>query len=126
MDTALWIVQGLGAALFLMAGGMKLMAPLDQLKTKLTWVEDFSPLSVRLIGLSEVAGALGLVLPMWLGTAPVLTPLAAAGLVVAMLAALGLHVKRGEYGSVVVNLVLAGLMGFIVYGRYYFIELAMA
>ena len=75
MTHALWIVQGLLAALFLFAGGVKLVLPLDQL----TGPVPLPGLFVRFIAVAEVLGALGLILPGLLGIRPGLTPPAAAG-----------------------------------------------
>src|SRR6267142_5794789 len=83
MNVALWIVQGLLAALFLVAGGAKLVLPLDQMTGPVAlpgWL-------LRFVGVAEVLGALGLVLPWLLRIKPGLTPLAAAGLVIIMVGA---------------------------------------
>src|SRR2546422_6588340 len=83
MSAALWIVQGLLAAIFLFAGGAKLVLPLDQL----TGPVALPGLLLRFIGVCEVLGALGLVLPGLTGIRPGLTPLAAVGLVMVMIGA---------------------------------------
>lgn len=91
MNFALWIVQGLLALLFLFTGGMKLVLPLEVLTAQ-------SPLPgwfVRLLGVAEVLGALGLILPGLLRIRPGLTPLAAAGLVIIMSGATGLTLAGG-------------------------------
>src|SRR5947207_10989929 len=83
MNVTLWIVQGLLAALFLVAGGAKLVLPLDQMTGPVAlpgWL-------LRFVGVAEVLGALGLVLPGLLRIKPGLTPLAAAGLVIIMVGA---------------------------------------
>ncbi|MBI3962282.1 MAG: DoxX family protein, partial [Deinococcus sp.] len=81
MNIVLWIVQGLLALGFLMAGATKLMRSKAQLAPRMPWVEDFSLGTIRAIGAVEVLGALGLVLPTLMGILPWLTPLAALGLV---------------------------------------------
>src|SRR3989475_3590159 len=83
MNVALWIVQGLLSALFLFAGGAKLVLPLDQMTGPVALPGWF----LRFIGVAEVLGALGLVLPGLLRIRPGLTPLAAAGLVIIMIGA---------------------------------------
>src|SRR5437870_4876205 len=83
MNAALWIVQGLLAAVFLFAGGTKLVLPLDQL----TGPVALPGLLLRFIGVCEVLGALGLILPGVLRIRPGLTPLAATGLVIIMIGA---------------------------------------
>ena len=89
MNVALWIVQALLAALFLFAGGMKLVMPIEELMKQMPL-----PLPgwfLRFTGVVEVLGALGLILPGLLGIRPGLTPLAAAGLVIVMIGAVGIH-----------------------------------
>ena len=83
MNLALWIVQGLLAALFRLAGGAKLILPLDQMTGPVALPGWF----LRFIGIAEVLGALGLVLPGLLRIRPGLTALAAAGLVIIMMGA---------------------------------------
>jgi len=82
-NAVLWVVQALLAALFLFAGGMKLVMPIDQLVAQSHMSGGF----LRFIGVVEVLGGLGLVLPGLTGIAPILTPLAAAGLVIVMITA---------------------------------------
>jgi uncharacterized membrane protein YphA (DoxX/SURF4 family) len=76
----LWVVQGLLAALFLFAGGMKLIVPIEALTMPVPLPGAF----LRFVGIAEVSGALGLVLPGLLRIHQELTPLAAAGLVIIM------------------------------------------
>ncbi len=80
---ALWILQGLLAALFLFAGGFKLAMPLDELAR----TASMNGMFLKFIGLCEVAGGLGLVLPGLFRVRTGLTPLAAAGLVIIMIGA---------------------------------------
>lgn len=96
MNIVLWILQGLAALVFLMAGGMKLTQPIDKLAGRMEWVKSFSPTQVRLIGTAEVAGALGLILPGITGILSLLTPIAAACLVVLMLGAVFTHFRLHE------------------------------
>lgn len=84
MNVALWIVAGALAVMFAMAGAMKTTQAKDKLAEKLPWVEDISTGTLRLIGVAEILGALGLILPAWTGIAPILTPIAAVGLAVIM------------------------------------------
>jgi uncharacterized membrane protein YphA (DoxX/SURF4 family) len=115
---ALWIINILLALAFLLAGGMKAALPKDALaKRGMEWVADFTPAFIKFIGIAEVLGALGLVLPILTGIATVLTPIAAVGLTIAMLAALVVHARRKE--SYIPTLVLAilsavsAVLGFI-------------
>lgn len=118
MNIALWVVQGLLAVGFGLAGVVKSTQPKEKLAANLPWVEDFSAGTVRLIGVVELAAALGLVLPAVTGIAPVLTPLAAAGLAVVMVLAAVVHVRRKEPSGVVVNAVLFALAVFVAWGRF--------
>ena len=120
MDTAVWIVQILLALAFFMAGLMKIVQPIDKLQERMTWVESITPRSlVRGIGSLEVLGALGLILPAVTGILPALTPLAAAGLVLTMIGALGLHIRRGDaIVRAMPSVVLLVLAIFVVYGRF--------
>ena len=126
MNTALWIVQILLALAFFMAGLMKLTQPLDKLQERMAWVESINPRNrVRVIGLLEMLGALGLVLPALTGILPWLTPLAAIGLILTMLGALTLHIHRQDpIAMPLANLVLLALAAFVVYGRLVAVPLA--
>jgi uncharacterized membrane protein len=118
MNIALWIVAAVLAALFGIAGILKSTQPKERLQPNLPWVEDFSTGTVRLIGVSELAGALGLILPAATGIAPILTPLAATGLAVIMVLAALTHVRRKEPGGIVFNAVLFLLAAFVAWGRF--------
>jgi hypothetical protein len=98
MNTLLWLAQLGLAAIFFGAGVMKLLVPKSVLETWPTmgYVTEHTALQMRLLGIAEVLGSLGLVLPWWLGIAPVLTALAATGLVVLMGGAMATHRRRHE------------------------------
>lgn len=114
MTYALWIVQGLLALIFLWAGGMKLVMPLEQLAGPIP----MPGLLIRFIGVAEVLGALGLILPGLLRIRPGLTPLAAAGLVIIMIGAVVFTLAGGEVGMALIPLVVGLLAAFVVYGRW--------
>jgi uncharacterized membrane protein YphA (DoxX/SURF4 family) len=118
MNIALWIVQVALALAFGMAGFMKLTQPYEKLSERMAWVNDFSPNIVRAIGLIEILGALGLILPGVTGILPVLVPLAAVGLLLDMVGAALTHVRRKEFSIIVANLVLLALAAFVAYGRF--------
>ena len=119
MDITLWIIAGLLALAFLAAGAMKLAKSRAQLaESGMAWTEDFSDSQVKLIGLVEILGALGLILPAALGIAEILTPLAAAGLALTMLGATAVHARRGEKSNIPVTLVLAALAAFVAVMRF--------
>src|SRR5712691_2713117 len=114
MNVALWIVQGLLAAVFLLAGGAKLVLPLDQMTGPVALPGWF----LRFIGLAEVLGALGLVLPGLLRIRTGLTSLAAAGLVIIMIGATAVTLAGGMVAVALMNVVLALLAAFVAYGRW--------
>jgi len=118
MDIALWVVAGLLAALYLAVGAMKLLRGRRGLRDRMGWVEDFPDVVVRLIGLCEIAGALGLILPWATGTLPWLTPVAAGCLVVLQVLAITVHVRRQETSQLGINVLLALLAGFVAVGRF--------
>ena len=114
MNVALWIVQGLLAALFLFAGGAKLVMSLDQMAGPVALPEWF----LRFIGVAEVLAALGLILPGLLRIRPGLTPLAAAGLVIIMIGATVIGLVGGMVVVALMNVVVALLAAFVAYGRW--------
>ncbi|NGO42411.1 DoxX family protein [Streptomyces ureilyticus] len=118
MNVFLWILQAVLAAMFAMAGVMKSTQPKDKLVDKLPWVADFSPAAVRFIGLVEFAAALGLILPAASDIAPVLTPLAATGLVITMILAAITHARRKEPSAIAFNAVLLALAAVVAWGRF--------
>jgi uncharacterized membrane protein YphA (DoxX/SURF4 family) len=110
MDTALWIAQSLLAGIFLATGLIKLTQPrLKMAAGPMAWAADVTDARFRTIGLLEVIGAIGLILPGVLGIAPGLLPVAALGLVLTMLGAIVTHVRYGETERLVVPIVLLGL-----------------
>ena len=114
MGYALWIVQALLAAVFLCAGGAKLVLPLD----KLTGPVAVPGWFLRFIGVCEVLGAIGLILPGLLRIRPGLTPLAAAGLVIIMIGATVISLIGGEITAALVSVVVGLLAAFVAYGRW--------
>lgn len=117
LHISLWIVQGLLALAFGMAGTMKLLTPIAELAEAMPWVAD-APLLARFIGASELAAALGLILPAALRILPRLTAWAGVGLVVVMVLAAGFHASLGEFASLPVNVLLGALAGFVAWGRF--------
>jgi len=119
MTYALWIIQVLLAALFLFAGGTKLILPLDVLTSMGSPNQIALPgWFVRFIGVVEVLGALGLILPGLLRIRPGLTPLAAAGLVSIMIGATVLTLAGGDVAPALIPLVVGLLSAFVAYGRW--------
>lgn len=124
METALWILAGLLAIAFVGTGALKLQkskAALHQIGME--WTDDFSQTQIRLIGVAEILGGIGLVLPPAIDLAPILSPIAATCLALAMVGALAVHLRRGETGMIpppLVLAVLAGVLAVLRFGPYAF------
>lgn len=121
MIIAYWIVAGLAALAFLAGGVLKLARPVDALRTSgMTWVEDVPAPAVKLIAVAEVVGAVGLIVPMLTGIAPVLSPIAGIALAILMIGAVVTHVRRSEPtvppAVLSVLALAAAVLGFIVLG----------
>jgi len=114
MSYALWIVQGLLALLFLFAGGMKLVLPVEEMTKQVP----MPGLFLRFIGVAEVLGAIGLILPGLLRIRPGLTPLAAAGLVVIMIGATVITLAWIGIAPALIPFVVGLLAAFVAYGRW--------
>ena len=114
MNIALWTLQILLGLLFVFAGGMKLVLPIEEMTEQMALPGAF----LRFIGVAELLGGLGLVLPGLTGIRPGLTPLAAAGLVIIMIGAtvIGFMIS-GVTGALLPLAVGVGL-AFIAYGRW--------
>ena len=113
---SLWVVQVLVALGFGMAGFMKATAPLETLAANMTWVAAMPGL-VRFIGVAELLGALGMILPAATRIRPMLTPAAGLGLVIIMVLAALFHLTRGEFSAIGANAILGLLAGFVAWGR---------
>ncbi len=116
MSAALWIVQCLLALLFLFTGGLKLILPLEEMTAQMPLA--LPGLFLRFLGVAEVLGAIGLILPGVTGIRPGLTPLAAAGLVIIMIGATTITLRFMGFGPAVLPLVTGILAAFVAYGRW--------
>ena len=114
MNYALWIVQGLLALIFLFAGGMKLVLPVEEMTKQVP----LPGLFLRFIAVCEVLGAIGLILPGLLRIRPGLTPLAAAGLVIIMIGATVVTLATADVALALIPLVVGLLSAFVAYGRW--------
>ena len=115
---SLWGAQILLALVFVSAGAMKATKPIAELAAKMGWPGAVPEGLVRFIGISELLGALGLVLPAATRIKPGLTALAGLGLTTVMLLAAIFHVSRGEIGMLPVPFVIGGLSAFVAWGRW--------
>ena len=112
-NATLWVIQGVLAALFLFAGSMKLILPIEEMAGPVALPGAF----LRFIGVAEVAGALGLILPWLTRIRLALTPVAAAGLVVIMAGATAISAAAGPVAALV-PLVVGLLAAAVAYGRW--------
>ena len=122
MNIVLWVLQVLLGGMFIMAGVMKAFS-YERAKASLPWVKDVPRGLVTFIGIAELLGGLGLLLPAITGILPWLTPLAAAGLALIMLLAMGFHASRREWSAIGINVVLFILAAFVAYGRFLIVPL---
>jgi len=114
MNLALWILQTLLALLFLWAGGIKLVLPIEEMTKQMP----MPGLFLRFIALCEVLGALGLILPGLLRIRPGLTPLAAAGLAIIMIGATMVTLMTGDIAMALIPSVVGIFAAFVAYGRW--------
>lgn len=120
MNIALWIIQVLLAGVYGMAGSMKTFTP-DKVRAnpQMTWAHDKQDGYIRFVGISELLGAVGLIIPALTGILPWLTPLAAIGLaLIQFLAIFTVHLPKKEYQVIPVNIVLLALAIIAAYGRF--------
>jgi hypothetical protein len=119
VDTYLWVAAWVAAACALGAAALKLSQPRERIiEAGLTWAEDFTDAQVKLIGAVELMGGVGLVAPPLLGTAEILTPIAAVCLALLWAGAVAKHVRRKELKEFVPAAVLVVLAAFVAYGRF--------
>jgi uncharacterized membrane protein YphA (DoxX/SURF4 family) len=116
LNLALWIVQGLLALIFLFSGGLKLVLPIAQMTKQMA--VPLPGLFLQFIGVCEVLGAIGLILPRLLRIRPGLTPLAAAGLVIIMIGAVVVTLAGGSVAQALTPAIVGLLAAFVAYGRW--------
>lgn len=117
LNISLWIAQIILAGMFIMAGTMKSSQPIEVLGQSLPWVNEVSSALVRFIGISEILGGIGIILPAILRIKPKLTSLAALGLGIIMILAFAFHIAKGEYSALGINVILGALAFFVAWGR---------
>jgi len=116
MNYALWIIQWLLALLFLFAGGVKLVLPIEEMTKQMPL--PLPGLFLRFTGVVEVLGAIGLILPWLLRIRPGLTPLAAVGLAIVMIGATVYTLAAGDLTAALIPLLVGLLSAFVAYGRW--------
>jgi len=110
METVIIILQFGLALIFLYFGSLKIFLPIEKIEKKVSWARDYSEKRLRMFGVLEVLGALGLVLPYNLGVFPILTPVAATALAMVMAGAAMVHLRRDEIGMILINIVIIFLL----------------
>lgn len=118
LDFWVWVATALLVLAYGMAGVMKTFRPIPDLAKMMVWPGDVPAPLVRFVGVSEMAGALGVILPVLTGILVWLAPLAAAGLSLVQILAIGFHGQRGETAkTLVMNLILLALSLFVLWAR---------
>ncbi len=118
-NVGFWIVQAFLAFMFLYAGLMKTTrSPEGLVELGWSWAATMPAGFIFVLGVMELLGALGIILPAATRILPWLTPLAAAGMVLVQIAAIILHGARGETAETIgLNLVLLAAALFVIWGR---------
>jgi hypothetical protein len=116
VNIALWVVQGLTALAF-GQHGYSMLFQVEQARTRMAWTRAVSIPLLRFIGVAEIVGAIGVIVPAATGVLPWLTVAAAGGLVTVMALAIVFHLIRREWPNIVLNAVLGALAAFVLYGR---------
>jgi uncharacterized membrane protein YphA (DoxX/SURF4 family) len=118
MNLGLWIAQIVVGAAFILAGVLKSSRPIPELAQRMKWAGRLAPATVRFIGVSELAGGIGVIVPWATGIARVLTPIAAAALVVVMILAEVEHLKHREWPEMIAPAVGGLVAAFVAWGRF--------
>lgn len=118
LHIALWVIQVLLAATLVWAAGMKLFQSIDKLAAMWPWTGQIPATLVKLTGIVDLAGAIGLILPALLRIRPQLTPIAAGCIIALMVCASIFHIVRGEASVIGFNIVFALLAAFVAWGRF--------
>ncbi len=118
LNIMLWVVQVLLAAMFVLTGLLKLTLPAEKLPALMPWTADAHLSFIRFVGIAEVIGGIGLVVPAWLRIKPILTPWAATGIATIMVLSIPVRFLRGETSSLGLNILLLVLATFVGWGRF--------
>ena len=121
MNTVLWIIAGVLAAVLLVSS-VKIFVPREKLAAvggaAAQWVLDFSPAALRAIGTLEILAAAGLILPAALDIAPALVPVTATCVVLLFIGAVSMRLRRGERATIVPDLIYLAMALFVAFGRF--------
>jgi hypothetical protein len=111
------ISEGILATVFILSGTMIYLFK-NKLKSRLTWLTDYSPKMVLFICLSKIIGALGLILPIQFKFSPILTVIAAIGLAIIMVLAMVYHIRKKEYKDIPATIIFLTISLFVAYNRF--------
>jgi uncharacterized membrane protein YphA (DoxX/SURF4 family) len=117
LNIGLWVAQVLVAGVFCYAGFAKLTTPIPVLSKMMAWTGQYPEMFVRIIGVIDLAGGLGILLPSLTRIMPRLTVIAAMAATVLQLLAIAFHFSRGEGALTPLNFILLALILFILWGR---------
>ena len=117
LHIALWIAQIILGGMFIMAGMMKSTQPIVDLSKSVPWTANVPLALVRFIGVSELLGGIGLILPSLLRIKPILTTIAAIGILLIMVFAMVYHIVNGETNVIGINIAFGLVAAFIAWGR---------
>jgi len=118
LNVGLWVAQFLLFAAFAWGAWLKIMTPIPKLVALWPWTGDMPAPAVRWLGVIDLAGGVGVFLPMLTNIEPQITGLAALGCVVLQVCAMAFHISRREIASTPINFVLLALAGCILWGRW--------
>lgn len=104
--------------MFLMAGTFKTFSPIPELAVKMPWVTEYSEGMVRFVGISELLGGLGIILPSMLRIKPFLTTVAGFALGLVMILAAAYHISKSEFSALPMNFILGGLALYVAWARW--------
>lgn len=116
-NTVLWVLQWLFGIYFIAIGVMHFIVP-DGLPAMMEWMYELDDTLHIVVGIAEILGGIGLIVPSITRIQPQLTVYAAAGLVLVMVGAIVYHAGRGEGPSIATNVIISALLGFVAYGRW--------
>ena len=117
LHIAIWIAQGLTSILLFVGAFMKLTMPISELSINLKWTAESPKFMVRALGIIDLIGAVGIILPSLLKVKPKLAPIAALGTILLMVSAIVFHIIRNEASVIGFNFVMIVFATFVYWGR---------
>lgn len=110
MDLLIFSLEILLSLMFLYFGFLKVVMPVEKIEKRVSWARDYSETRLKIFGLLEILGAIGLIIPHQLNIYPLLTPMAATGLAMVMSGAIMVHLRRDELGMILLNFFIIFLL----------------